>query len=283
MKLSPASRAHKSAFTLIELLVVIAIIAILAAMLLPALAKAKSKAKQASCINNQKQLGLAMIMYVGDFQQYPGSYSANHGCYVWMSRLMNLMGKNRDAFSCPAALSDFAWNTNVNHTLGGNGEDGVYSPYTVTPTSRFSMGYNDWGLLNVNSLEVGLGGDVDGGFAFSKVTDAKIRKPSEMIAIADVRGSEIAGLLNFSANLDPTDPNFGWTEWPSNRHNYRTDILFVDGHAEAAKRSQVIDPNNSEWRRKWNNDNLTHTGGNEGVTVSWTINPIYEAPLEPSL
>ena len=99
-------RASRAAFTLIELLVVIAIIAILAAMLLPALAQAKAKAKLANCLSNLKQLGLTQTMYTSDNREaFP--YSGRDWPEMPFVDLLKLLDpyistNNRAFFRCPA-------------------------------------------------------------------------------------------------------------------------------------------------------------------------------------
>ena len=118
------------AFTLIELLVVIAIIAILAAMLLPALARAKESGKSIACNNNLRQLGMAMQIYVGDNQ---GTLPPHIISSRWPDKFYELYGKNVKVLLCPSEI------TNAPLTIGpsNNVADGV-------PRSYFINGWNDY-------------------------------------------------------------------------------------------------------------------------------------------
>lgn len=99
----------KRAFTLIELLVVIAIIAILAAILFPVFAQAKEAARQSACLSNEKQIGMATMMYAGDFDDLYPAWAAhinpiNGGSSIYMPPELQLMpyAKNNQIFTCPS-------------------------------------------------------------------------------------------------------------------------------------------------------------------------------------
>lgn len=260
----PLVQATRYGFTLIELLVVIAIIAILAALLLPALSKAKAKAKATKCISNVRQLGLAMIIYTGDNGVYPvGIDRANGDVWIWPSLLRETMHGSRstEVFHCPSAPQAAQWIPKFGSRLParlGYLQDEV----RLIPGGTFFMsyGYNVWGAFDGNNPNTGLGVFL-GDPIWGETREADVVKPSEMIAIGDSNWDlKKKGDPNWSGFIGM----YAERQWPLELHNNRAEILYCDGHVEGKRRLDMIGQLHKDrgLRQKvatqWNRDNQPH-------------------------
>ncbi len=212
----------KMKFTLIELLVVIAIIAILAALLLPALQKAREKGRQASCMNNEKQLGLGFASYTDEFDGRVIRYSGNDG-RTWTGYFIHRGYVQPSTFLCPSLItvpdrpqdSRGASTDNMNYT-------GYGYLYQTAGSGRFARGADGPGTVSGSNLHV-----------------SEIRYPSRMYFVMDT-AIEIGGHTGYY-RLDYLYSNNATIGNPDARHGGGLNILFGDGHVESKR---IIDPLN---------------------------------------
>jgi len=243
---------RRQGFTLIELLVVIAIIAILAAILFPVFAKVREKARQTACASNMKQIDLALLEYVQDYNEtYPslGNNGGPQGFIGWSMMLQPYI-KNYNIFTCPS-------NKNTNTYF--NSSSGTSPAYPANGV------VNDYGA-NYTYAQSPLNTPYGGLFAYQTgpgVEVSQVKSPSNCIAIAEMANNS----FYFQVQLDVTSQAGAQYSPLFAGHTGFSNYSFADGHVKALVPFATVGPNDggSGQENMWTIDNVDFNTGNPSL------------------